>query len=179
MQDLFCENRITGEVLIFNSCDINDEEILTIVGKLLGATEATNFWMFGHRSRNFHFKKEFVQSASEKKLKGLGFPGKCDFFDDDLSATEYVFVPLERCHISECALRRFLEDLFECRRDIVNIYVTLQKKIDVDRLLNNLPSIEKTSEREWNLRNIRGSPVLSTYYSTSHLTIVNINRRRK
>uniref|UniRef100_A0A1I7WHQ5 Resolvase/invertase-type recombinase catalytic domain-containing protein n=1 Tax=Heterorhabditis bacteriophora TaxID=37862 RepID=A0A1I7WHQ5_HETBA len=33
-----CENKITCEMLVFNSCNFNDEEILTIVDRLLGAT---------------------------------------------------------------------------------------------------------------------------------------------
>uniref|UniRef100_A0A1I7WBM7 RNA polymerase II transcription factor B subunit 5 n=1 Tax=Heterorhabditis bacteriophora TaxID=37862 RepID=A0A1I7WBM7_HETBA len=88
-------------------------------------------------------------------LKELILPGECDFSDDDSSSTDYKTLCLERCRISEYALRRFHEELLDCSRKIYAFEVKLQDEIDVDRLLSALPNIERIGERQWNLRNIR------------------------
>uniref|UniRef100_A0A1I7WYG4 Ig-like domain-containing protein n=1 Tax=Heterorhabditis bacteriophora TaxID=37862 RepID=A0A1I7WYG4_HETBA len=69
---------------------------------------------------------------------------------------DFRLLLLHRCHISECALRIFIEDVLECRRDIMCLNVIVQKSIDVDRLLSDLPNIERVEEGRWNLRNLRG-----------------------
>uniref|UniRef100_A0A1I7WHG9 Uncharacterized protein n=1 Tax=Heterorhabditis bacteriophora TaxID=37862 RepID=A0A1I7WHG9_HETBA len=69
---------------------------------------------------------------------------------------EYSTLCLERCRISEYALRRFHEEMLDCRREIYAFEVKLQDEINVDRLLSALPNIERILERQWNLRNIRG-----------------------
>uniref|UniRef100_A0A1I7X5U6 F-box domain-containing protein n=1 Tax=Heterorhabditis bacteriophora TaxID=37862 RepID=A0A1I7X5U6_HETBA len=156
LQDDFRENRITCDMLLFNSCNIYDEDILTIVDKLLGATEANQFNILESRNRNFRFKKEFFWMPSVRKLAELGLAGECDFSDDDLLSTDYRILYLERCRISEYALRQFLEELLDSKRNIVIVKFKVQNAIDVDRLLNALSNIERTAERQWNLRNVRG-----------------------
>uniref|UniRef100_A0A1I7X109 Uncharacterized protein n=1 Tax=Heterorhabditis bacteriophora TaxID=37862 RepID=A0A1I7X109_HETBA len=50
----------------------------------------------------------------------------------------------------------FTPDVLEFRRDIMCLNVIVQKSIDVDRLLSDLPNIERAAEGWWNLRNLRG-----------------------
>uniref|UniRef100_A0A1I7XKV6 FTH domain-containing protein n=1 Tax=Heterorhabditis bacteriophora TaxID=37862 RepID=A0A1I7XKV6_HETBA len=111
LRDLLLENRITCNMLSFSSCDFNDEEIMTIVDRLLGATEANQLMISEHRNINIRFEKEFFWMPSIRKLKELGLRIECDFSDDDLSATDYRVLYLRRCRISEYALRRFLEQM--------------------------------------------------------------------
>uniref|UniRef100_A0A1I7WAN8 F-box domain-containing protein n=1 Tax=Heterorhabditis bacteriophora TaxID=37862 RepID=A0A1I7WAN8_HETBA len=66
--EYLCENKITCEMLVFNSCNINDEDILTIVDRLLGATEANNLSMLGYRNGNVSFEKEFFRMPSVRKV---------------------------------------------------------------------------------------------------------------
>uniref|UniRef100_A0A1I7XCR4 Leucine-rich repeat domain-containing protein n=1 Tax=Heterorhabditis bacteriophora TaxID=37862 RepID=A0A1I7XCR4_HETBA len=81
--------------------------------------------------------------------------GQCRFRDDDLSAGNYRELHIIKCLLTEHGLRRILEEVLDCRRDIVSYDFTLQKVIDVDRLLDGLPNIERIDEDCWNLRNSR------------------------
>uniref|UniRef100_A0A1I7WP10 F-box domain-containing protein n=1 Tax=Heterorhabditis bacteriophora TaxID=37862 RepID=A0A1I7WP10_HETBA len=146
LQRLFRENRITCELVSFAPSNYTDVKKLTIVDRLLGATEATSFTLVNYEHRNLRFEKEFFRMPSVRKLKVLGLHGECAFSDDNLSAMDFRILFLHRCHISECTLRIFIEvmftpDVLEFRRDIMCLNVIVQKSIDVDRLLSDLPNI--------------------------------------
>uniref|UniRef100_A0A1I7X1I6 F-box domain-containing protein n=1 Tax=Heterorhabditis bacteriophora TaxID=37862 RepID=A0A1I7X1I6_HETBA len=85
-------------------------------------------------------------------LKKLCMSGASHFCDDDLIAGNYRRLSLKKCPLSEHGLRRILEEVLDCRRDFDEYNFTLQKIIDVDRLLDGLPNIQKITERRWTLR---------------------------
>uniref|UniRef100_A0A1I7X3D0 F-box domain-containing protein n=1 Tax=Heterorhabditis bacteriophora TaxID=37862 RepID=A0A1I7X3D0_HETBA len=115
LQDLLPEYRITCEMLGFELCDLDDDEIRTIVDKLLGATEASHLIISDNRNMTTVLRRNsFGCHQSEKYaiIKVLCLYGECDFSDDDLLATDYKILSLGRCRISEYALKQFLEVIF-------------------------------------------------------------------
>uniref|UniRef100_A0A1I7WHU0 F-box/LRR-repeat protein n=1 Tax=Heterorhabditis bacteriophora TaxID=37862 RepID=A0A1I7WHU0_HETBA len=97
----FRDNKITCKMLYITVFDFNDEEKMTIVDRLLGATEASCLCIIKENSTECRYKKEVFQLSTVKKLKHLSLNGYCDFSDDDLSAADYKFLYLERCCLSE------------------------------------------------------------------------------
>uniref|UniRef100_A0A1I7WBP0 F-box domain-containing protein n=1 Tax=Heterorhabditis bacteriophora TaxID=37862 RepID=A0A1I7WBP0_HETBA len=70
------------------------------------------FTLINYEHSNLRFEKEFFWMPSVRKLKMLALQGECDFSDNDLSAMYFRILFLHRCHISECALRKFIEVMF-------------------------------------------------------------------
>uniref|UniRef100_A0A1I7WR23 DUF295 domain-containing protein n=1 Tax=Heterorhabditis bacteriophora TaxID=37862 RepID=A0A1I7WR23_HETBA len=106
------------------------------------------------------FEKEFFRLPSVRKLKVLGLHGECDFSDDDLSAMDFRLLFLHRCHISECALRIFIEVMFTpVGTSCVSLAIFLKRnkeENDLGCVGVDLPNIERVKEGRWNLRNLRG-----------------------
>uniref|UniRef100_A0A1I7WU39 Uncharacterized protein n=1 Tax=Heterorhabditis bacteriophora TaxID=37862 RepID=A0A1I7WU39_HETBA len=144
--DLFRKNEITCEVLLTVSCNFNDDDNLSAIDRLLGSTQASSFFMRRDRNDEYRFKKKLFLLPSVTKLKHLILKGFFDFSDDDLSAIHYRLLYLERCCLSEDALRRLLEDIVDGRRNIFIYEFNLQNNIDVERLLKDLPKTERTAE---------------------------------
>uniref|UniRef100_A0A1I7W855 F-box/LRR-repeat protein n=1 Tax=Heterorhabditis bacteriophora TaxID=37862 RepID=A0A1I7W855_HETBA len=102
-----------GSFLVIRKMNVfSDEEKITIVDRLLGATEASYLSIIKRNST------EFPLIINCLDLKCLILDGYCDFSDDDLSAADYKCLHLGRCCLSEHALRRLLKDSLEGRRDI-------------------------------------------------------------
>uniref|UniRef100_A0A1I7WGG5 F-box domain-containing protein n=1 Tax=Heterorhabditis bacteriophora TaxID=37862 RepID=A0A1I7WGG5_HETBA len=135
------KNKIICRTLILGGCNFNDKE--------------NGLCIVGYTNQTNSFNEEFFWMPSVRKLRELCIHGLCHFSDDDLSAGNYRWQRLINCCLSEHALRRIIEEVLECKRDIECYTFKVQKRIDVDRLLDGLPNIQKITERQWTLRDIK------------------------
>uniref|UniRef100_A0A1I7WAM0 Endonuclease/exonuclease/phosphatase n=1 Tax=Heterorhabditis bacteriophora TaxID=37862 RepID=A0A1I7WAM0_HETBA len=122
---------------MLSTCDFNSKENLTIVDRLLGATEVSSLVILGYTNERNSFNDEFFWMGSVRK-----------------QGTTDVCIS-ENAAYRNTVSGEFLRKYWSVDVTLIRTNSKFKRSIDVDRLLDGQPNIESTEEGRWSLRNIR------------------------